>query len=63
MNNTNFNIAGFIQPYYIMELLHRDDYDGFNDRQLFDVLQEIEVNYTDLQTELPHDLPTFKDVF
>ena len=63
MNNTNFNIGGFIQPYYIMELLHRDDYDGFNDRQLFDVLQEIEVNYADLQTELPHDLPTFKDVF
>ena len=27
------------------------------------MLQEIEVNYADLQTELPHDLPSFKDVF
>ena len=41
MKNTSFNIAGFIQPYYVVELLHRDDHDGFNDRQLFDVPPEI----------------------
>ena len=63
MNNTSFNIAGFIQPYYVVELLHRDDHDGFNDRQLFDVPPEIEVNYRDLETELPANLPSFKDVF
>ena len=62
MNNTSFNIAGFIQPYYVVELLHRDDHDGFNDRQLFDVPPEIEVNYRDLETELPSHIPSFKDV-
>ena len=41
MNKTSFNIAGFIQPYYVVELLHRDDHDGFNDRQLFDVPQDL----------------------
>ena len=63
MNNTSFNITGFIQPYYVVELLHRDDHDGFNDRQRFDVPPEIEVNYRDLETELPANLPSFKDVF
>ena len=63
MNNTSFNIAGFIQPYYVVELLHPDDHDGFNDRQLFDVPPEIEVNYRDLETELPTHIPSFTDVF
>ena len=63
MNNTSFNISEFIQPYYVVELLHRDDHDGFNDRQLFDVPPEIEVNYRDLETALPANLPSFKDVF
>lgn len=62
MNNTSFNIAGFIKPYYVVELLHRDDHDGFNDRQLFDVPPEIEVNYRDLEAELHANLPSFKDV-
>ncbi|KAL9977942.1 hypothetical protein ACROYT_G015408 [Oculina patagonica] len=51
------------KAYYVVELLHRDDHDGFNDRQLFDVPPEIEVNYRDLETELPAHLPSFKDVF
>jgi len=64
MNNTSFNIAGFIQPcYQSVELLHRDYHDGFNDRHLFDVPPEIEVNYRDLETELPTHIPSFKDVF
>ena len=63
MNNTSFIIAGFIQPYYVVELLHRDNHDNFNDRQLFDVPPEIEVNYRDLEIELPADLPSFKDLF
>ena len=63
MNNTSFNIAGFIQPYYVVELLHRDDHDGFSDRQLFDVPPGIEVNYRDLETELPTQIPSFKYVF
>ena len=63
MKNTSFNIAGFIEPYYVVELLHWDDHDGFNDRQLFDVPPEIEVNYRDLETELPHHIPLFKNVF
>ena len=63
MNNTSFNIAGFIQPCRVVELLHRDDHDGFNDRQLFDVPPEMEVNYRDLETELPTHKPSFKEVF
>lgn len=63
MTNTSFIITGFIQPYYIVELLHWDDHEGFNDRQLFDVPPEIEVNYRDLETELPTHIPSFNDVF
>jgi len=54
ISNTSFNITGFIQPYYVMELLHQDD----NDRHLFDLPPEIVMNYPDLQTEIS----TFKDV-
>ena len=34
-----------------------------HDRQLFDAPPEIEVNYRDLETELPAHLPSFKNVF
>ena len=34
-----------------------------HNRQLFDVPPEIEVNYRDLETELPAHLPSFKNVF
>jgi len=63
MTQTCFNITVFIQPYYVIELLHRDDHDGFNDRQLFDIPPETDFDYHDLQTEIPSEIPTFKEIF
>ena len=60
MATTCFNIAGFIQPFYVIELLHRDDHDGFVDRQLFDLPAEMDFDFNDLQTEIPEDIPNFK---
>jgi hypothetical protein len=62
MSNTCFNISGFIQPYYVIELLHRDDHDGFNDRQLFDIPTEMDFDYNDLRTNIPDNVPAFRDI-
>ena len=34
----------FIQAYYVIQLVHQDEHDGFNDWQLFDMPPEIDVN-------------------
>ena len=52
MNNTSFKIAGFFQPYYVMELLHQDDHDGF----MKSITQIYKLNY-------PMIYHYFKDVF
>jgi len=32
--STAFNMSGFIQPAFLVEMLKKTDADGFNDRQL-----------------------------
>ena len=47
INSKRFNITGFIQPHYVVELLHRDDHHGLM----------LKLTLTaDLQTELPADI-------
>ena len=64
---TAFNMSGFIQPALLLDLLHKEDVDGFNDRQLFDCPAEIDPMYdqlTPLDTTitLKEVLDTIKDV-
>jgi hypothetical protein len=44
MENTCLNITGFIQPAYVVKMLSQDDYDGFNDRQLYVCPKERDVD-------------------
>ena len=39
------NITGFIQPVYIVKMMALDDFDGFNDQQLFICPKERDVDY------------------
>lgn len=48
MDNTYLNITGFIQPAYVVKLLAQDDFDGFNDRQLYVCPAERDVDYDEL---------------
>ena len=58
---THFNIAGFVQPDVIVNLLHSNDYDGFCDRQLFVCPPEQDVDYDIIQP--PEGTPDLKDLF
>ncbi len=60
---TAFNITGFIQPAFVFQMLHSADQDGLNDRQLFDFPPERDVFLRELKVPVPHDIPTFKDIF
>ena len=60
-------MSGFIQPALLLDLLQKEDIDGFNDRQLFDCPAEIDPMYdqlTPLDTTitLKEVLDTIKDV-
>jgi len=48
MDSTCLNITGFIQPAYVVKLLSQDDFDGFNDRQLYVCPVERDVDYDEL---------------
>ena len=55
MDTTCLNITGFIQPAYVVKLLAQDDFDGFNDRQLYVCPAERDVDYDEL---VPFDATT-----
>lgn len=64
---TAFNMSGFIQPALLLDLLQKEDIDGFNDRQLFDCPAEIDPMYDQLTPlvttiTLKEVLDTIKDV-
>lgn len=48
--NTCFNIAGFIQPDVIVNLLNGKGYDGFCDRQLFVCPPEMDKDYDEISS-------------
>lgn len=45
MEKICFNIIGFIQLVYVVKMMVFDDFDGFNDCQLFICLKERDVDY------------------
>ena len=64
---TAFNMSGFIQPAFLLDLLQKEDIGGFNDRQLFDCPAEIDPMYDQLTPlvttiTLKEVLDTIKDV-
>lgn len=61
MENTCFNITGFIQPAYVVKMMALDDFDGFNDRQLFICPKERDVDYQELTPKDPQ-IPNLKRV-
>lgn len=60
--NTCFNIAGFVQPDVIVNLLNGNDYDGFCDRQLFVLPPELDVDYDEILPP-PPQTPDLMDIF
>lgn len=62
VEQTWFNIAGFVQPDVIVMLLNGNDYDGFCDRQIFVCPAERDLNYDEL-TKPPPSTPEFDDIF
>ena len=63
MPNTAFNYTGFIQPKFLIEMLQRDDHDGFYDRLLVVCPEELVVPFKDLQVPMPDNMVKFFDVF
>ena len=63
MDSTAFNYCGFIQPKFLIEMLNRDDQDGFYDRIMVCCPGEILVPFKDLQAPMPQDIVNFYDVF
>lgn len=60
--NTSFNVAGFVQPDVIVNLLHGNDYDGFTDRQFFVCPPEVDADFDEM-LPMPAGLLDFKEIF
>ena len=63
MDSTCLNIIGFIQPAHVVKLLAQDDFDGFNDRQLYVCPAERDVDYDELIPFDPTTKPQLKSVY
>lgn len=63
MQETSFNMCGFIQPSFIVSMLQSSDPDGFNDRQFFVCPEEVEFKYADLKVPMDSTIPKLDEVF
>ena len=63
MSTTAFNYTGFIQPKFLVEMLQRDDQDGFNDRLMVVCPAEVLVPFKELQVPMPEDAVDLYTVF
>ena len=63
METTAFNYTGFIQPKFLIDMLSRDDHDGFYDRIMVCCPSELVVSFKELQVPLLDNVITFYDVF
>ena len=61
--HSTFNYCGFIQPKFLIEMLNRDDQNGFYDRIMVCCPAEILVPFKDLQAPMLQDIVSFYDVF
>ena len=63
MHRTSFNMCGFIQPSFVVEMLNRPDPDAFNDRQFFVCPEEVEYKYNQLKVPIDPSIPRLETVF
>ena len=63
MKTTAFNYTGLIQPKFLIDMLSRDDHDGFYDRIMVCCPGELVVPFKELQVPLLDNIITFYDVF
>ena len=62
MQETCFNMCGFIQPSFIVSMLQSSDPDAFNDRQFFVCPKEVEFKYGQLKVPMDPTIPKFDEV-
>lgn len=60
MQHTAFNMCGFIQPTFIVNMLDGPDPDAFNDRQFYICPEEVEYMYNDLRVPLDPSAASLK---
>lgn len=63
MQQTAFNMCGFIQPAFILGMLDSSDPDAFNDRQFFICPEEVEFMYADLKVPMDPTVGSLEDIF
>lgn len=63
MKSTAFNYSGFIQPKFLVEMLAREDHEGFSDRLMIACPAELLVPFKELQVPMPLDIVDLHDVF
>lgn len=63
MQETAFNMCGFIQPSFVVSMLESCDPDAFNDRQFFICPAEVEYCYSELKVPIDPDIPKLDVVF
>ena len=63
MQATSFNMCGFIQPAFILNMLDSNDPDAFNDRQFFICPEEVEYMYADLKVPIDPTVGRLEDIF
>ena len=63
MNQTAFNMSGFIQPSFVEKMLISEDADRFNDHQLFVFPTPRDVFLNDLKQPIPSNIPSLKSIY
>ena len=63
MQHTAFNMCGFIQPSFVVQMLQQKDPEAFNDRQFFICPPEVEYNYSDLKVPMDPSVPKLTELF
>ena len=63
MHRTAFNMTGFIQPSFVVDMVERNDPDAFNDRQFFVCPKEVEYKYGDLVVPMDPSAPKLENIF
>lgn len=63
MQHTAFNMCGFIQPAFILNMLETCDPEASNDRQFFVCPEEVEYMYADLKVPMDSTVGRLENIF
>ena len=63
MQQTSFNMCGFIQPSFIVNMQESSDPDAFNDRQFYICPEEVEYKYDELKVPMNESVAKLEDIF